>query len=100
MRRHPLIWGVVLMLILAVGLAALVRLSGLVANPKSSLSFRPKVGVVSVEGIITDSIEVVEQLEECRERLGVAVVRRRGEEELVLEVRREEPHEPDRKSVV
>jgi protease-4 len=64
MRRHPLIWGVVLMLILAVGLAALVRLSGLVANPKSSLSFRPKVGVVSVEGIITDSIDVVEQLEE------------------------------------
>ena len=33
---------------------------------------------------------VVAKLKERGERLGVAVVRRRGEEELVLEVRREE----------
>jgi len=64
MRRHPLIWGVVLMLILAVGLVVLVRLSGFATSSKSALSFRPKVGVVTVEGIISDSLEVVEQLEE------------------------------------
>ena len=37
---------------------------------------------------------VVEQLEQRGERLGVAVVRRGGEEQLVLEVRREQADEP------
>jgi len=64
MRRHPVIVGLILLLLVAVGLAVLVRLIGLPGMSKSGLSFRHKIGVVTVQGIITESLEITEQLED------------------------------------
>src|SRR5436305_1924419 len=41
----------------------------------------------------SSGVLVIEQLQKRGERLGIGVVRRRSQEELVLEVRREEPNE-------
>lgn len=64
MRRHPVIGGLIFLVLVAVFLAIGVRLLGLPGIKKTGLSFGHKIGVVNVEGIITDSFEITEQLEE------------------------------------
>jgi len=62
MRKHPVLFGI--LLLFAVGILLFVFMSGLSVwrGEKKSLSGGGRVGVVPVKGIITDSKSVVEQI--------------------------------------
>lgn len=64
MRKHPVIFGI--MLLIGLGFVFFLFVYGLsaVATQRHSFTAAEKVGIVSIEGIIGDSREAIEQLEE------------------------------------
>jgi len=77
MRKHPVFFG--MLLLIALGVAFYLFFYGVGAHygKKKSFSLNDKIGVVSVSGIITDSAEIAEQLEEFgRDDSVIAVVLR------------------------
>jgi protease-4 len=64
MRRHPIIFAILLLVIIAVVFIILVFTFGALSGKRQSFSLDEKVGVVLVEGVITDAREVIKQLSE------------------------------------
>ncbi|MHB8769640.1 MAG: signal peptide peptidase SppA [Syntrophales bacterium] len=64
MRRHPIVIGIGILLVVGIGFFILVFALSIFRAEGSSFSLREKVGVVPIEGIIRDSSVIVEQLEE------------------------------------
>lgn len=64
MRKHPVIVGVLILLVFGAVLYLFFYKAGLSSGKRGSFSLRDKIGVVSVEGIISDSMEITEQLDE------------------------------------
>jgi protease-4 len=62
MRKHPVLLGIVLLLGVGVVLAALSLALGVIQKGQGGLSITDRIGVVPVEGIISQSDEIIEQL--------------------------------------
>jgi protease-4 len=77
MRKHPVIFGVLILLVFSALLYIFFYRAGSHSGKSSGFSLRDKIGVVTVEGIIADSMEITEQLDEFgRDDSIVAVVLR------------------------
>jgi len=64
MRRHPILFAFVLLIMMAMVFSAVVFSVSALSGKRKSLLASEKVGVVTVEGVITDARESVQQLEE------------------------------------
>jgi protease-4 len=64
MRKHPVIFGMFILLALGVSFYFLFYKAGLHSGKNTSFSLNDKIGVVSVEGVIADSQVITEQLDE------------------------------------
>ena len=64
MRRHPVLFGILILLFIGVAFTLLVYVIGAVSGKRQAFSLNDKVGVVTVQGVITESREVVTQLNE------------------------------------
>ncbi len=64
MKRHPVIWGIALLLLLLLMFFSLIHGLTFIAGKRSAFTSTNKIGIVDVEGIIKDSTEVVENLQE------------------------------------
>ena len=64
MRRHPILFAFVLLIMMAMVFSAVVFSVSALSGKRKSLLASEKVGVVTVEGVITDARETVQQLEE------------------------------------
>jgi protease-4 len=62
MRKHPVIFGIFLLLVVAVVFFLLVYSLGSVTENKPSFTLDNKIGVVKVEGFIGDTHDIIEQL--------------------------------------
>ncbi|MGV8056488.1 MAG: signal peptide peptidase SppA [Smithellaceae bacterium] len=64
MRKHPVIWGMFLLVVL--GFVSFLFFYGIGAQSGKAKKFslNDKIGVVNVHGVISDSREIIEQLEE------------------------------------
>lgn len=62
MRRHPVIFAVLLLIIIIVVFMLSVFTIGSLSGKRQSFSLNDKIGVVLVEGIITDSRDIIQQL--------------------------------------
>jgi len=62
MRKHPVLLGIFLLLLVGVAFFLLVYALGSVTEDKQSFSLNNKVGVVKIEGFIGDTHDVVEQM--------------------------------------
>jgi protease-4 len=74
MRRHPFILGFCILLFIGVVFFALIYALGLLKGEGRSLHLRAKVGVVRIEGVIIDSAEIIEQIEEFASDDGIRAV--------------------------
>ena len=89
MRKHPVILGICLLLLIGVVFFALVYVLSLLKGGGGALRLQSKVGVVLIEGVIADSREIIEQIEELADDDGVrAVVLRINSPAAVLRHRR------------
>lgn len=64
MRKHPVVFGMLILLALSVVVYFSFYRAGFHSGKSKSFSLKDKIGVVSVEGVITDSIKITEQLDE------------------------------------
>jgi len=64
MRKHPVLFGMLILLVVGVFFYFSFYNAGLSSSKSKRFSFNNKVGVVLIEGVISDSIEIVEQIEE------------------------------------
>lgn len=64
MRRHPILFAFVLLVAMAMVFSAIIFSVSALSGKRKSLLASEKVGVVTVEGVITDAREAVQQLEE------------------------------------
>jgi len=64
MRRHPILFAFVLLVLMAMVFSAVVFSVSALSGKRKSLLGSEKVGVVTVEGVITDARETVQQLDE------------------------------------
>lgn len=76
MRKHPVILGILLLLTMVAVLYALFYRAGASSGGVRSQSFslKDKIGVVPVEGVIADSIEITENIEGFAEDDSIAAV--------------------------
>ena len=74
MRKHPVFFGMLILLILGMALYLSFYKAGLNLGKAKSFSLRDKIGVVRVEGIISDSMEITEQLDEFGKDDSIAAV--------------------------
>jgi len=64
MKRHPVIWGMILLLILLAVFFSLIYGLTSISGKRSAFSTTHKIGVVAVDGVIKDSTDIVENLQE------------------------------------
>jgi protease-4 len=64
MRKHPVIFGILILLVLGIAFYFFFYKAGLHSGKNTSFSLKDKIGVVCVEGIIADSKEITEQLDD------------------------------------
>jgi protease-4 len=64
MRRHPVILGICILLFIGVVFFTAIYALGFFKGTESSFSIRKKIGIVQIEGVIADSRDVAEQIEE------------------------------------
>jgi protease IV len=64
MRRHPILFAFVLLILMVMVFSAVVFSVSALSGKRKSLLASEKVGVVTVEGVIIDARETVQQLEE------------------------------------
>ena len=74
MRRHPVILGICILLFIGVVFFTLIYVLSLFKGDGGSLSLQAKVGVVRIEGIIADSRESIEQIDELADDDGIKAV--------------------------
>ncbi|HUN55478.1 MAG TPA: signal peptide peptidase SppA [Smithella sp.] len=64
MRKHPVIFGMLILLALGFMLYLSFYRAGMHSGKNRGFSLRDKIGVVSVEGVINDSMDITDQLDE------------------------------------
>jgi protease-4 len=64
MRRRPFILGICILIFIGIVFFILLYVMGLFKGAGSSLSLREKIGVVQIEGIIADTREIIDQIDE------------------------------------
>lgn len=64
MRKHPVIFGILILLVLGISFYFFFYKAGLHSGKNTSFSLKDKIGVVCVEGVIADSKEITEQLDD------------------------------------
>ncbi|WP_408999380.1 signal peptide peptidase SppA [Syntrophus buswellii] len=64
MKRHPVIWGILLLFLLLFAFYFLVQGIASITGKRTAFSGANKIGIVDIEGIIKDSGEVVDHLNE------------------------------------
>ena len=64
MRKHPVIFGILILLVLGISFYFFFYKAGLHSGKNKSFSLNDKIGVVCVEGVIADSQEITEQLDD------------------------------------
>lgn len=74
MRRHPVILGIILLVLIGLVVIMTMYGIGLLGGDRPSLNLRGKIGVIPIEGIIGDSEELVEQINEFAEDRGIKAV--------------------------
>ncbi len=74
MRRHPVILGIMLLVLIGFVVIMTMYGIGLLGGDRPSLNLRGKIGVIPIEGIIGDSEELVEQINEFAEDRGIKAV--------------------------
>lgn len=74
MRRHPVILGICILLFIGVVFFALIYVLSLFKGEGGSLGLQAKVGVVRIEGVIADSRESIEQIDELADDDGIKAV--------------------------
>lgn len=74
MRKHPVIFGLLILIAFGTVLYFFFYRAGLNSGQKRSFSLRDKIGIVTVEGVIADSREITEQLDEFGEDNSIAAV--------------------------
>jgi protease-4 len=74
MRRHPVILGIGILLFIGVAFFVLIYALTMLKGGRSPFSLHEKVGVVLIEGVITDSSGIVEQIDEFSSDDGVRAV--------------------------
>ena len=74
MRKHPVFFGMLILLILGMALYLSFYKAGLNLGKAKSFSLNDKIGVIRVEGIISDSMEITEQLDEFGKDDSIAAV--------------------------
>jgi protease-4 len=77
MRKHPVIFGVLILLVFSMVFYLYFYKAGLNSGKSRNFSLRDKIGVVFVDGIISNSMEITEQLDDfAKDDSIVAVVLR------------------------
>ncbi|MDP1990414.1 MAG: signal peptide peptidase SppA [Syntrophales bacterium] len=74
MRRHPVILGICILLFIGVVFFTLIYVLSLFKGEGGSLRLQAKVGVVRIEGVIADSRESIEQIDELADDDGIKAV--------------------------
>jgi len=74
MRRHPVILGICILLLIGVVFFTLIYVLSVFKRDGGSLHLQAKVGVVRIEGVITDSRESIEQIDELADDDGIKAV--------------------------
>lgn len=62
MRKHPVIFGIFLLILIGFVFFTLVYVLGTATEDKHSFALNNRVGVVKVEGVISDTHDIIEQL--------------------------------------
>jgi len=77
MRKHPVIFGMLILLVLSFFVYFSFYRAGSHSGKSKTFSLKDKIGVVSVEGVISDSLEIAGQLDDfARDDSIIAVVLR------------------------
>jgi protease IV len=74
MRKHPVVLGICILLFIAIVFFTLIYTLGKFNWGKGSFRLREKVGVIRIEGVISDSSVIVEQIEELSDDDGIRAV--------------------------
>lgn len=74
MRRHPVILGFGILLFIGIIFFSLIYLLGLFKGDGRSLHLRAKVGVVRIEGVLIDSSDIIDQIDEFENDNGIKAV--------------------------
>jgi protease-4 len=74
MKRHPVILGFLLLAIIGLVFFLILRLFVFFGEDTPVFSFKDKIGVVSVEGILSDSRDTIRQLEKYERDSGIKAV--------------------------
>ena len=73
-KKHPIIFGIFLLLFISVAFFLIIYGMSAVSGEKHSFAIHDRVGVVTVEGIISESADIVEQLNQYSKDDGVKAV--------------------------
>jgi protease-4 len=74
MRRHPVILGIGILLFIGITFFVLIYALGMFKGGRSSFSRHEKVGIVLIEGVISDSSGIVDQIDDFSSDDGVRAV--------------------------
>jgi protease-4 len=74
MKRHPVMWGFLLLAVIGLLFFLILRLVFSYGEGGSWFSFKDKVGVVLIEGVLSDSRDAVRQLEKYERDGGVKAI--------------------------
>ncbi len=64
MKRHPVIWGIFLLLILLIGFFSLIYGVTSITGMRDGFTTADKIGIAPIDGVIKDSTDVVKNLQE------------------------------------
>ncbi|MDZ7831701.1 MAG: signal peptide peptidase SppA [Desulfobacterales bacterium] len=73
-RRHPFLFFILIFTAIVAAATVLTSLMGLIDKDKRELRFGEKVGVIEIEGMITDAREVIEQIKAFREQESIKAI--------------------------
>ena len=74
MRKHPVILGIILLVCLGALSAFFFHGTGIFSDNKRSFQLQGSIGIVPIDGIITDSRDIVDQIDEFADDRGVRAV--------------------------
>lgn len=74
MRKHPVVFGILILLVFAMVFYFSFFQAGSGSGKSRSFSLKNKIGVVKVEGVIADSLEIINQLQEFGENDSIIAV--------------------------
>jgi protease IV len=74
MRKHPVIFGMLILLVLGVSSYFFFYKAGLYSGKNKSFSLNDKIGVVYIDGVITDSMTITEQLDDFAKNDSIVAV--------------------------